>query len=159
MPSPKPSAAKESASPLAVPLDEQICFTLYATSMAVNRLYKPMLDRMGITYPQYLILAVLGEQAGAEGLTIGTIATRLFLESSSVTPPVKRLEQAGLVTRQRGAEDEREVRVRMTAAGRKLLEKCNCLGEAVLARGGMTMSDLGSLNRRVQTLRDALMKE
>src|SRR5690348_10405789 len=129
MPTSKPTknAAPESAPMLSVPLNEQICFTLYATSMAVTRLYKPMLDRMGITYPQYLILAVLGE---AGELTIGAIAGRLFLESSTVTPPVKRLEQAGLVTRQRSAEDEREVKVRMTAAGRKLLEKCNCLGEA-----------------------------
>ncbi len=69
-------------------LNDQICFTLYATSMAINRTYKPMLDAMGITYPQYLVLSVLAEE---DGMTIGAIATRLSLESSTVTPPVKRL--------------------------------------------------------------------
>ncbi len=78
-----------------LPLDKQICFTLYNTSMAVTRLYKPMLDEMGITYPQYLVLSVLNE---TDGITIGAIAERLSLESSTVTPPVKRLEQAGFVT-------------------------------------------------------------
>jgi DNA-binding MarR family transcriptional regulator len=141
---------------LSVPLDKQICFTLYATSMAVTRVYKPMLDAMGVTYPQYLILAVLGE---ADELTIGAIAQRLYLESSTVTPPVKRLEQAGLVTRQRSTEDEREVKVRMTAAGRKLLEKCDCLSEALLARSDMTMNELLGLNRKIQALRDALIAE
>jgi DNA-binding MarR family transcriptional regulator len=136
-----------------VPLDQQICFSLYATSMAVTRLYKPMLDEMGITYPQYLVLAVLGEE---DGLTIGAIAARLFLESSTITPPVKRLEQAGLVTRQRSDEDEREVHVRLTAAGRKLLHTCNCLGEELLKRSGMSMDQLLTLNRRIQGLRDAL---
>jgi DNA-binding MarR family transcriptional regulator len=136
-----------------VPLDQQICFSLYATSMAVNRLYKPMLDEMGITYPQFLVLSVLDE---ADGLTIGAIAARLFLESSTVTPPVKRLEQAGLVKRQRNDEDERQVHVRLTAAGRKLLKECNCLGDTLLARSGMTMDQLQALNRRIQGLRDAL---
>jgi DNA-binding MarR family transcriptional regulator len=135
------------------PLDKQICFTLYGTAMAVNRLYKPMLDEMGITYPQYLVLNVLNE---ADGLTIGAIAERLALESSTVTPPVKRLEQAGLVTRQRNDADERQVQVRLTAAGRKLVEKSNCLGEALLARSGMSMNEISALNRKIQALRDAL---
>jgi DNA-binding MarR family transcriptional regulator len=138
------------------PLDKQICFTLYGTSMAVTRLYKPMLDEMGITYPQYLVLSVLNE---ADGLTIGAIAERLALESSTVTPPVKRLEQAGFVTRQRNDEDERQVQVRLTAAGRKLVEKSNCLNERLIARAGMTLSEINALNRKIQTLRDALVAE
>ena len=93
------------------PLDEQLCFTLYATSIAVTRMYKPMLDRMGITYPQYLVLAALGER---DGLTVGAIADRLALESSTVTPPIKRMEQAGLVERRRSKEDERQVNVFLT---------------------------------------------
>jgi DNA-binding MarR family transcriptional regulator len=136
-----------------VSLDKQICFSLYATSMAVTRVYKPMLDAMGITYPQYLVLTVLGEE---DGLTIGAIAGRLFLESSTITPPVKRMEQAGLVTRQRNDDDERQVQVHLTAAGRKLLERSNCLGEALLARSGMTVEQIGVLNRKIQSLRDAL---
>jgi DNA-binding MarR family transcriptional regulator len=139
-----------------VPLDQQICFSLYATSMAVTRMYKPMLDEMGITYPQYLVLAALGEE---DGLTIGAIATRLFLESSTITPPVKRMEQAGLVTRQRNDEDERQVQVRLTAAGRKLLQQSKCLGEELLARSGMSAEQIGTLNKRIQSLRDALAAE
>lgn len=139
-----------------LPLDKQICFTLYNTSMAVTRLYKPMLDEMGITYPQYLVLSVLHEK---DGLTIGAIAERLSLESSTVTPPVKRLEQAGFVTRQRNDEDERQVQVRLSAAGRKLVEKTNCLGEALVARAGMSLAELNALNRKIQALRDAIVAE
>ena len=139
-----------------VPLEQQICFSLYATSMAVTRMYKPMLDAMGITYPQYLVLAALGEE---DGLTIGAIATRLFLESSTITPPVKRMEQAGLVMRQRNDEDERQVQVRLTAAGRKLLQQSKCLGEELLARSGMSAEQIGTLNKRIQSLRDALATE
>jgi DNA-binding MarR family transcriptional regulator len=139
-----------------LPLDKQICFTLYNTSMAVTRLYKPMLDEMGITYPQYLVLSVLHEN---DGLTIGAIAERLSLESSTVTPPVKRLEQAGFVTRQRNDEDERQVQVRLSAAGRKLVEKTNCLGEALVARAGMSLAELNALNRKIQALRDAIVAE
>ncbi|EFG9153184.1 MarR family transcriptional regulator, partial [Escherichia coli] len=84
-------------------LDDQLCFTLYSTSMAITRVYKPMLDRLGLTYPQYLVLHVLWDE---DGRTIGAIAERLALESSTVTPLVKRLEAAGLVQRQRDARDE-----------------------------------------------------
>ncbi len=135
------------------PLNNQICFTIYATSMAINRTYKPMLDAMGITYPQYLILSVLGEEGA---MTIGAIASRLSLESSTVTPPVKRLEQAGLVTRQRSRVDERQVQVQLTGAGRALLSQCDCLGEALVARSGMTREQVDALSERVQALREAL---
>lgn len=138
-----------------LPLDNQICFTLYATSMAINRAYKPMLDEMGITYPQYLVLNVLGEQ---DGMTIGAIAARLALESSTVTPPVKRMEQAGLVTRQRSAVDERQVRVGLTPAGRALLARSECLGQTLFQRSGMTAEQLDALNRQVQQLRGALVE-
>ncbi len=135
------------------PLNDQICFTLYTTSMAINRTYKPMLDAMGITYPQYLVLNVLGEEGE---LTIGTIASRLFLESSTVTPPVKRLEQAGLVTRQRSQVDERQVQVELTDAGRKLLSQSNCLGETLIERSGMARGQIDALNQQIQGLRHAL---
>ncbi|TPM08773.1 MarR family transcriptional regulator [Mesorhizobium sp. B2-3-11] len=136
-----------------LPLDNQLCFTLYATSMAINRTYKPMLDEMGITYPQYLVLNVLGE---ADGMSVGTIAHRLALESSTVTPLVKRMEQSGLVTRRRSQTDERQVQVDLTSAGRKLLIQCNCLNETLVERSGMTLAELDALNRQVQALRDAL---
>ena len=137
-------------------LDRQICFTLYATSMAVTRMYKPMLDRMGITYPQYLVLAALGEQ---DGLTVGAIADRLALESSTVTPPIKRMEQAGLVQRRRSKEDERLVNVFLTAAGRTLLEESRCLGDTLVERSKMTGDELQALNLRMQTFLAAVNEE
>ena len=142
-----------------IPLDNQICFTLYATSMAITRTYKPMLEALGITYPQYLVLSVLGE-AGDEngGATVGGIAQRLSLESSTITPLVKRLEQAGLVTRERSTVDERQVQVRLTDAGRALLNQCDCLGQTLVAKTAMTLDQLDALNRQVQALRATLVE-
>ena len=137
----------------ALPLDDQLCFSLYAASMAVNRVYKPLLDGLGITYPQYFVMHALWE---ADGLTVGTIAERLALESSTVTPLLKRLENAGFLTRARNPADERQVHVRLTAKGRKLREQCGCLAEAVLAQTGASAGELAELNRQVQLLREAL---
>jgi DNA-binding MarR family transcriptional regulator len=137
----------------AAPLDSQLCFSLYATSMAVNRTYKPLLDRLGITYPQYLALLVLWEE---DGRTVGAIAGRLGLESSTVTPLVKRLEVAGLVTRTRNPQDERQVQVRLTERGAALQAECGCLAEALIERSGMAGKQLARLNKDVQALRDAL---
>ena len=138
------------------PLDEQLCFTLYAASMAVNRMYKPMLDAMGITYPQYLVLSALDEH---DGLTIGAIADRLALESSTVTPPVKRLEQAGLLERQRSKEDERQVHVFLTATGRKVLGDSKCLGDTLIERSKMTPAEVRGLNERMQGFLNAVNDE
>ena len=138
------------------PLNEQICFTLYATSMAITRAYKPLLDQLGLTYPQYLVLSVLGENSN---LTIGGVAARLDLESSTVTPLVKRLEAAGLVARRRGVEDERKVEVTMTEAGQALLDRSGCLGDLLMERSGMDGEALGALNARIQALRAEIVKD
>ncbi|WP_227310108.1 MarR family winged helix-turn-helix transcriptional regulator [Acidisoma cellulosilyticum] len=137
------------------PLKDQICYTLYATSMAVNRLYKPMLDAMGITYPQYLVLNALNE---ADGQTVGGVAEVLALESSTVTPLVKRLEQAGLVTRQRSRQDERLVQVFLTETGRDRLAESTCLNVTLLQRSGMSFPEINALNRELQALRDLLVE-
>jgi DNA-binding MarR family transcriptional regulator len=139
--------------PAAMPLDDQLCFSLYATSMAITRAYKPMLDELGITYPQYLVLHALWEH---DGRTVGAIADRLALESSTITPLVKRLEVAGFVTRERNPDDERQVQVRLTPRGAGMREACGCLAEALLERSGMRGEDLGALNREVQKLWNAL---
>lgn len=136
-----------------LPLDQQLCFSLYATSMAINRAYKPQLDALGITYPQYLVLHALWEE---DARTIGQIAERLALESSTVTPLVKRMEVAGLMTRARNPADERQVQVRLTERGWALREECGCLGETLVARSGMTLAEVEALNQQVQRLRDAL---
>lgn len=135
------------------PLDEQLCFSLYSASMAVGRAYKPLLDAIGITYPQYLVLHALWEQ---DARTIGAIAERLALESSTVTPLVKRLEAAGHVTRQRNPDDERQVRVLLTESGRELRQRCGCLAEELVARSGLSLDQLAALNRQVAALRSAL---
>jgi len=135
------------------PLDQQLCFALYSASMAIGRAYKPMLDALGLTYPQYLVLHALWEQ---DGRTIGEIADRLGLESSTITPLVKRLESAGLLARARNPDDERQVLVSLTTRGHDIRDRCGCLGEELLARSGMSVEQLSKLNRKVQALRDAV---
>jgi MarR family transcriptional regulator, organic hydroperoxide resistance regulator len=136
------------------PLDNQLCFSLYAASMAINRTYKPLLDELGITFPQYLVLHALWEQ---DGRTVGAIAERLALESSTVTPLVKRLEAAGFVVRERNPGDERQVQVQLTNRGWGLREQCGCLTEEVMKRSGFGAKQLAALNREVQAFRDALI--
>jgi DNA-binding MarR family transcriptional regulator len=139
--------------PNKLPLDSQLCFSLYAASIAVNRTYKPMLDALGLTYPQYLVLSTLWEQ---NGLPVSSIADRLSLESSTITPLVKRLEAAGLLTRERNPKDERQVIVSLTAKGRSLNEETACLTDALLEQSGLTPDQLTKLNGQVRKLRDAL---
>ena len=141
--------------PGAIPLESQLCFTLYGTTLAINRTYKPLLDELGLTYPQYLVLSTLWE---GDGQTIGAIAERLDLEPSTITPLVKRLEQAGLVTRQRNPADERQVRVRLTPPGADLQARTGCLTQALLEHSGLTVAEIIDLNAKVQRLRDALVQ-
>ena len=136
-------------------LDELLCYSLYSASMAINRTYKPLLDKLGITYPQYLVLNVLWEK---DEQTVGAIAQRLSLESSTVTPLIKRLETASFVTRTRRQDDERRVLVALTKRGRELREKSTCLGEALLAASTMQPKELIALTAEVQRLRDALTR-
>jgi DNA-binding MarR family transcriptional regulator len=100
-----------------VALDDQLCFALYAASRAVTARYRPMLDELGITYPQYLVLMLLWEE---DGQTVGQLGARLALDSGTLSPLLKRLTAAGLVTRHRRADDERSVSIRLTEAGRGL---------------------------------------
>lgn len=138
-----------------LPLDDQLCFSLYATTIAVNRAYKPLLDGLGITYPQYLVLSTLWE---GDGRTIGAIAERLALEPSTITPLVKRLEQAGFLIRQRNPADERQVHVRLTDKGKALRADTACLTDTLLARSGLTVEQIVALNNQIQHLRNALIK-
>jgi len=136
-----------------LPLDSQLCYSLYAASIAVNRTYKPMLDALGLTYPQYLVLSTLWEQ---DGLGVSAIADRLSLEPSTITPLVKRLESAGFLTRERNPKDERQVIIRLTDKSRPLYEKTACLTDTLLERSGLTPQKLAKLNARVRKLRNAL---
>jgi DNA-binding MarR family transcriptional regulator len=100
-----------------VALDDQLCFALYAASRAVTARYRPMLDELGLTYPQYLVLMLLWEE---DGQTVGQLGARLALDSGTLSPLLKRLTAAGLVTRHRRTDDERSVSIRLTEAGRAL---------------------------------------
>ena len=140
-----------------LPLDEQLCFSLYAATIAINRAYKPVLDRLGITYPQFLVLQVV---SGAEdGLPVGTIAERLALEPSTITPLAKRMEAAGLVTRLRNPADERQVRVRLTVEGRERWRETGCLAPMIVERTGISRERLAALNAEVTALRRALARD
>lgn len=138
-----------------VPLDSQLCFSLYGASMAITRAYKPLLDDLGLTYPQYLVLAALAER---DGQTIGEIAGRLALEPSTITPLVKRLEQAGLVARRRNPDDERAVNVSLSKKGKDIHARTFCLTDELLKRSGLTVGDIAALNEQVQQLRDAVAR-
>jgi len=136
------------------PLDQFLCFSVYAAGLAFNRVYKPLLDRFGITYPQYLAIAALSSK---DGQKVSELGYKLFLESNTLTPMIKRLESAGLVSRVRDAEDERVVRVTLTQAGRSLAaEALQCIPDEVLRATGMSGDDLDALNRSMVDLGSAL---
>ena len=101
-------------------LDDFLCFAIYSTNLAVNRVYKSLLDELGLTYPQYIVLIALYDE---DNQTVGGLGDKLFLDSSTLTPLLKRMEATGHLTRQRNPEDEREVRVRLTPQGRSVREK------------------------------------
>ena len=109
-------------------LDRQLCFALYATSRAMTRAYGPPLARLGVTYPQYLVLLVLWNE---DNLTVSGVGERLFLDSGTLTPLLKRMETQGIVTRRRDADDERSVRVSLTAAGKSLRRKAQGVAREV----------------------------
>lgn len=138
-----------------LPLDSQLCFSIYSTAIAINRAYKPMLDALGVTYTQYLALSTLWEH---DGLSISAIADRLGLEPSTITPAVKRLETAGFLSRRRSSVDERLVEVFLTPKGAELQPQTACLTEALLRRSGFTVPQMIDLNEKVQSLRDGLRR-
>jgi DNA-binding MarR family transcriptional regulator len=135
-------------------LDNQLCFALYSTSLAMTKLYKPLLDALGLTYPQYLAMLVLWEQ---DGLTVSEIGERLYLDSGTLTPLLKRLEAAGLIARIRAVEDERRVHITLTAAGRKLKTKAAKIPDCILTAAQCPVPELMALTRQVQALRQRLV--
>lgn len=137
----------------ALQLDHQLCFALYSASLAMTKLYKPMLDEMGLTYPQYLALLVLWER---DGVTVSELGERLHLDSGTLTPLLKRLEVAELVTRLRDVQDERRVLIRLTAAGRKLKARAARIPGCVLQATQCDVSEVMALTQQVKTLRDRL---
>ncbi|UVC07559.1 MarR family transcriptional regulator [Rhizobium sp. TH2] len=139
--------------PPLLPLDSQLCFSIYSAGIAINRVYKPMLDELGVTYTQYLVLSTLWE---LDGLTITAISDRLWLEPSTITPAVKRLEAAGYVERRRNKEDERLVQVFLSTKGKDLHARTGCLTQTLLERSGFSVPEMIALNEKVQKLRSGM---
>ena len=131
-------------------LDQQLCFALYSSSLAMTKLYKPVLSALGLTYPQYLVLLVLWEN---DGVGVGDLGARLFLDSGTLTPLLKRMEAAGWLTRLRAVDDERRVIVSLTTAGRALRRKAQHVPNEVACASGCELGELADLTRRLQTLR------
>jgi DNA-binding MarR family transcriptional regulator len=147
-----PSAT--AATPDWLRLDEQLCFALHSASLAMTRLYKPLLEPLGLTYPQYLAMLVLWEQ---DGPTVGTLGERLYLDSGTLTPLLKRLEAAGLVVRERSAADERRVHIHLTAAGRALRRQARGVPQRLAEQSGCGADELVELVHRLQSLRARLV--
>jgi len=143
--------AKATASWLA--LDAQLCFALYSASLAMTKLYKPLLEPLGLTYPQYLVMLVLWE---GDDVTVSDIGARLFLDSATLTPLLKRLEAAELVTRERGREDERQVAIRLTRAGKALQAKAAGIPYGIFCAADLAKDQLGSLKAQLELLRSHL---
>jgi DNA-binding MarR family transcriptional regulator len=134
-------------------LEAKPCYAIYSAHLAIQRTYKPLLDEMGITYPQFLLLNVLWEQ---DHLTVGEIGERLAIESSTLTPLLKRMQAAGFVDRKRNPDDEREVFIELTERGKSLEDWASCLGPEVFGHLSMPVERILRLTEEVKALRDAL---
>ena len=134
-------------------LDHQLCFALYSASLAMTKLYKPLLEPLGLTYPQYLVMLALWE---GDDLTVSDLGARLTLDSGTLTPLLKRLEAAGLVVRLRDAADERRVRLRLTPAGRALKRRAQAVPQHIACAVGCPLDEISELTQRLQALRGQL---
>ena len=135
-------------------LDNQLCFALYSASLAMTRVYKPLLDELGLTYPQYLAMLVLWER---DGLMVSELGERLYLDSGTLTPLLKRLETSGYITRLRAVEDERRVHITLTATGRKLKLKAAKIPGCILSASQCSVPELVALTSQVRALRQHLI--
>jgi len=136
-------------------LDNQLCFALYSTSLMMTKTYKPLLQALGLTYPQYLAMLVLWEN---EGITVSEISARMLTDPGSLTPLLKRLESEGLLQRQRSSQDERVVQLYLTDKGRALHEQANALPACILKASGLSLEQLASLKEELVELRSHLQQ-
>lgn len=134
-------------------LDQQLCFALYSAGLAMNKVYRTLLSRLRLTYPQYLVMLVLWER---DDLTVSDIGERLFLDSATLTPLLKRLEAAGLLDRVRSAEDERQVIISLTSEGRALKKQAGSVPNAVFCATGCELDEMVALKKQLTGLREKL---
>jgi MarR family transcriptional regulator, organic hydroperoxide resistance regulator len=145
--------AKKPAADAPLLLGNQICFAIYSTAHAFNRVYKPLLDRLGLTYPQYLVMLALWER---DGVPVKDIGERLFLDSGTLTPLLKRLEAAQLINRTRDTADERQVLIELTSQGQALREKARTVPQSILAASACSIAELSAMKNELVALRDRL---
>ena len=127
-------------------LEDQLCFALYAASRAMTARYRPLLDAVGLTYPQYLVMMLLWEE---DNQTVGQLGARLSLDSGTLSPLLKRLTTAGLVTRHRRVEDERSVSIALTDAGRALQEKAGAISEEIICALDLDREEFADLKAKL----------
>ncbi|MDP1789510.1 MAG: MarR family transcriptional regulator [Methylibium sp.] len=137
----------------ALALDAQLCFALYSASLAMTKRYRPMLGSLGLTYPQYLVMLALWEH---DGSSVSSLGERLFLDSGTLTPLLKPLQAAGLLTRERATDDERRVVVTLTPAGRTLRRRALGVPAALAEATASSPGELAALTATLQQLRAAL---
>jgi DNA-binding MarR family transcriptional regulator len=137
----------------ALQLDNQLCFALYSASLAMTKLYKPLLDALGLTYPQYLVMLVLWEH---HTVSVSGLGEHLFLDSGTLTPLLKRMELAGWLVRTRSTDDERKVLIAATPAGRKLKTRAAKVPACVLRASGCSVPEVVALTKQVRALRAQL---
>lgn len=150
---PAPQTAAGIAASELLRLDNQVCFALYSASLAMTKLYKPLLDTIGLTYPQYVVMLTLWER---DGVTVSELGDRLFLDSGTLTPLLKRLEASGHLHRLRDVQDERRVRITLTPQGQALRESALRIPPCVLESTQCTVPELTALTRQLTALRDQL---
>ena len=136
-------------------LDNQMCFALYSASLTMTKVYKALLQKLGLTYPQYLVMLVLWEQ---DARSVSELGERLFLDSGTLTPLLKRLEAVELIARERDTVDERCVIVRLTSAGRKLQKRAQVIPKQVTCATECSLPELAGLTRQLADLRAALLR-
>ena len=137
-------------------LDNQLCFALYSTSLLMTKAYKPLLQSIGLTYPQYLAMLVLWER---DGITVGEISARLLTDPGSLTPLLKRLEAQGHIARLRDVQDERRVRITLTSQGRALRDQAEAIPPCVLQSSQCSIAELTALTSELKQLRDRLSEQ
>ncbi len=137
----------------ALRLDNQLCFALYSTSLAMTKVYKPLLEKLGLTYPQYLVMLLLWQQ---DQVSVSALGERLYLDSGTLTPLLKRMQTNGLLVRTRSLEDERRVFISLTDVGRQLKAKAITVPACVVSATQCPVSELMALTQQVQALRRRL---
>jgi len=155
--SPKTPDAPAADGSVCAPLDidQQLCFAVYSTMLGFNKVYRDLLKALGITYPQYLVLLVLWEK---DGLTVSEISERVFLDSPTVTPLLKRLEAAGLLTRTRSAQDERQVLITLTDEGRAMQQRAAHLPQCMAQAVDTDVAEIIDLRDRLLALRGRMAR-